>query len=580
MISNATVIPDFSVARTLKSLIDKRDQRLVIFVLTLRLGLVFLDLAGLALLGTSATILANTAINPQSLTGWFIALINKLHLGQVYAVFACIAVVFFIAKGLLSIWLNAWLLRSIAKVEVRESVSAFSGMSEATLTATQRFSKHELSRGLLEGFEQSISRLVMAISIITSEVFLLVAVAIYLLITDYRLAIIFAAFFLLMALTMNFFVGRQTRQAADAIHKSSLQSEATVFETISNLRQLRSLGSQSFFISRFRNSRTEMALASAKLSSLTVLPRYVTEITLVLGFGALIILRSTFGDALFSTSTLTVFVAGSFRIISSLLPLQGASTMLKQIRANTGLTIAIHKELDLEKPGEKSTNEIKNYDIVIENLTFRHAGSQKPVINGMTEKIKFGEYVALVGPSGSGKSTIADLILGLREPASGTISIGGMHANFAAASNPGLIGYVPQDTALFTGSILENITLSIENSEVERRVASSLLKELGLSDLVESFPRGIDELIGGKGRDLSGGQRQRIGLARTLFKNPKILILDESTSALDSASEEAILNFLDNRRGQLTVLAIAHRGSVISRASRRINLLDHRRGEK
>jgi ABC-type multidrug transport system fused ATPase/permease subunit len=555
------------------ALIRPNERRLIYFVFVLRVCLVSLDLAGLALLGVSATILAGTQINPDTFTGYTIKLVQNFGLGQVYAVFSCVAVLFFLLKGVFSIATTNWLLTRVAELETRKAVTSFIAVTHSSLDNTQKFSKHELAKGLLEGFEQSISRLVMAFSIIISESILLIAISIYLLLTDALLFGIFACFFASMALSMNFFVGMKSRKAAGEIHVKSLQAEGVVFDALTNGRQITSLGAQDFFVQRFEDYRKKMAMASAMLSGLTVLPRYVTEITLVLGFGVLIVLRSTFGDALFSASTIAVFVAGSFRIISSLLPLQGASTMLKQISSSTTLALAIQDNFPTRMP-VAATSHLKSLtpDIKFSDVSFSYSSKGKKILVGFTETINFGEYLVISGPSGSGKSTMADLVLGLRLPEKGQVTIGGIAADEFVNSNPGVVGYVPQETQIFSGTLLQNVTMSESPSAIEESAALELLDRLQLSSLVSDLPDGINTQVGETFRQLSGGQRQRIGLARALFRRPLILVLDESTSALDKESERTILDLLESLRGKLTVLAIAHRGAVISRAEREIRL--------
>jgi ABC-type bacteriocin/lantibiotic exporter with double-glycine peptidase domain len=167
---------------------------------------------------------------------------------------------------------------------------------------------------------------------------------------------------------------------------------------------------------------------------------------------------------------------------------------------------------------------------------------------------------------------MADLVLGLRLPEKGQVTIGGIAADEFVNSNPGVVGYVPQETQIFSGTLLQNVTMSESPSAIEESAALELLDRLQLSSLVSDLPDGINTQVGETFRQLSGGQRQRIGLARALFRRPLILVLDESTSALDKESERTILDLLESLRGKLTVLAIAHRGAVISRAEREIRL--------
>lgn len=558
---------------SLSRLLNRKESRTVKAILILRVGLVSLDLAGLVLVGIAASLLTGTSLSPESPTYKLVTFLNGLGIGDTYVVLACAAVSFFALKVAFSIILNNWMLHKIAKIETNKSSSMFFRISKSGLDQVEIFSKLEISKALIEGYEQSISRRIMALSIIVSETVLIVAVSAYLAFTDLRLLILLGSFFGLMAYLLSNIVGKRSRISAQKIHQGHLANEGIIFDLIGNFRQVASLNAQKFFLDKFFRERQKLAGALATLSSLTVLPRYLTELTLMFGFGSLIILRSLFGDSLFSPSVLAIFVAGSFRLISSLLPLQGALTMLKQIDVNSGLPLIFEETFPIAD-SEKSTilKAKSSKKISIKAVSYKYPSDTRETICDFSDEIKFGEHIAITGPSGSGKSTLADLILGLREPSLGSITIGGHNLSGFLKYYPGAIGYIPQETEIFTGTLIENITLQEHNSPEVYSSVGDLLTSLDLGSFVQALPEGLDTKFGDSLRKLSGGQKQRIGLARALWKNPQILVLDESTSALDHKSEAAILQYLNRLRGKKTLITIAHRGRVIAEADRVIAL--------
>lgn len=563
----------FSLPKSLNLLLNKEQTHAVRVILALRAGLVALDLAGLILVGVSASLLTGTNLSEQSPTRKLVELIHSLGFNEAYSVIACAAIGFFILKAALSIWLNNWMLHKLAKIETEKSSKMFSKIGTSNLESIESLTKHEISKALIEGYEQGVSRQTMALSIVISEAVLVVVVSTYLAITDLRLLLVFGFFFAAMVFSMNHFVGRHARSAAAKIHTYSLATESTVFEFVSNFRQVASLRAQDFFQKQYFSNRSSISEASAVLSGLTVLPRYLTELTLIIGFGALIVLRSIYGDSLFSPSVLAIFVAGSFRIISSLLPLQGALTMLKQIRISSALPHALERKFqDSNLEFESSSDNSKDLKVRINQVSYRYSNDANDVIHNFSNVIELGEFVALVGPSGSGKSTLADLILGLREPTKGSIKIGSERLRDYLKAHPGSVSYIPQETELFSGTLLQNVTLQhIDSAETRRRV-QGILEDLNLALFVKTLPEGLDTKLGESFRNLSGGQKQRIGLARALFRDPDILVLDESTSALDNESEQAILTLLNKLKGNKTIIAIAHRGQVIAQADRVIRI--------
>ena len=181
-------------------------------------------------------------------------------------------------------------------------------------------------------------------------------------------------------------------------------------------------------------------------------------------------------------------------------------------------------------------------------------------------KVSHGSIVAIVGPSGAGKTTLVDLILGVLEPESGTIQISAMKPQLVSQKWPGAIAYVPQNTFISQGTIRDNIALGYSTEIVSDEWILSSLKIADLEELVMSLPKKIDTDIGEQGSKLSGGQRQRLGIARALFTSPKLLVLDEATSSLDSLTELNISDAISNLSGSTTVLIVAHRLSTVQKA--------------
>ncbi|MFC4351814.1 peptidase domain-containing ABC transporter [Fodinicurvata halophila] len=195
-----------------------------------------------------------------------------------------------------------------------------------------------------------------------------------------------------------------------------------------------------------------------------------------------------------------------------------------------------------------------------ENVSFAYADQDGPVLHDLTLEFPARKLSVLTGPSGAGKSTVTDLLLGFQQPASGRILVDGTPLNeLDLVAWRRMIGYVPQDLMLFTESILANITLL--NPHLTEEMAIEALKAAGAWDFVAGLPEGIHTQVGERGARFSGGQRQRISIARALVHQPKLLILDEVTSALDAVTEESICRMMKRLSQDITIIAISHRPS-------------------
>lgn len=201
------------------------------------------------------------------------------------------------------------------------------------------------------------------------------------------------------------------------------------------------------------------------------------------------------------------------------------------------------------------------------NVDFEYPDSDRWVLHDFSLKVEPGESIAFVGESGSGKSTILNLLIGFLPPVNGKILIDGINmVNLDLNEYRHQIAVVPQNTILFSGTIMDNITYGLES--VSREAVEEVIKEVGLEDLIEKLPMGLDTQLGEHGDKLSGGQRQRISIARALIRRPKIIIFDEATSALDSASERKVQEATDKMMKNCTTFLVAHRLSTIRNADR------------
>jgi subfamily B ATP-binding cassette protein MsbA len=210
--------------------------------------------------------------------------------------------------------------------------------------------------------------------------------------------------------------------------------------------------------------------------------------------------------------------------------------------------------------------------IEFEGVTFAYEPGRPDVLSSVDLAIQARETVALVGRSGSGKSTIVDMLCLLLRPDAGVIRIDGIDSReLQAASWRRQIGYVSQETVIFDDSIANNISLwaaATEDAHGVRERVREAARQAHIDEFIEEWPEGYDTVVGDRGVRLSGGQRQRLFIARELFKKPRLLVLDEATSALDGESERAIQASIDELRGQMTIVIVAHRLATVRNVDR------------
>jgi ABC-type multidrug transport system fused ATPase/permease subunit len=236
---------------------------------------------------------------------------------------------------------------------------------------------------------------------------------------------------------------------------------------------------------------------------------------------------------------------------------------------------------DLSK--RTNTNKINNNslsfskDLEVKNLCYGYHASKNLIVNKLDLSIKKNTTIAIVGTTGSGKTTLMDLLLGLITPNSGDIYLDNIKLNDKNIHIwRNIIGYVPQSIYLTDDTIEKNIAFGVDCNEIDKSQVAKVAKIANLDNFINTLPERYDTFVGERGVRLSGGQQQRIGIARALYHDPDIIMLDEATSSLDSITENSIMEAIHNIAHQKTIIMIAHRLSTIKECDE-IHMMDHGR---
>jgi ABC-type multidrug transport system fused ATPase/permease subunit len=294
------------------------------------------------------------------------------------------------------------------------------------------------------------------------------------------------------------------------------------------------------------------------------------EVVTIAGISILVFLFSAggsgFGDLL---PVLGLFAVAALRV-------QPAVTRVianvNSIRFNKPIVDEIYKDLDSRHSVKESFSRDIQFDKEIElrEVSFNYGLSEQKVLQGLNLKIQPGEVIGVSGSSGAGKTTLIDILLGVLQPTSGTVCVDGIDISQDLRGWQNQVGFVPQSVYLIDDSIEANIALGIPKSAIDHDRVRAVLRDVDLLKFVENLPDGVQTKVGERGTRLSGGQLQRIGIARALYRRPKILFLDESTSSLDSETEESVMASIRLLVGKITLVIIAHRESTLQNCSRRI----------
>jgi ATP-binding cassette, subfamily B, bacterial PglK len=281
------------------------------------------------------------------------------------------------------------------------------------------------------------------------------------------------------------------------------------------------------------------------------------------------------GGAEGALSVLGIFAYAGLRILPSLQRIIGG---LNDIRFATAPLDDLTRDLHMIEVLDVPRGEVEALPfaqaIRLEQVTFRYEGADRDAVHELDLTIAPGEVLGICGPTGGGKTTLTDLITGLLEPTSGRITVDGKDLTANVRRWYATLGVVPQMVFLVDDSLRRNIALGLRDRDIDAGAIDEAVELAQLREFVDSLPEGLDTQVGERGVRISGGQRQRISIARALYRRPDVLVFDEGTSALDNATESALIAALERLRGSRTILLVAHRLSTVRKADR-IVLMQH-----
>ena len=329
-------------------------------------------------------------------------------------------------------------------------------------------------------------------------------------------------------------------------------------QTFGAFKELKILNRFKKFYDYFRLKNESLYKINIKNETLISVPKFLIESILIIIICIILIYFSLVAELSSSIPLLGVMAVASFRIMPSVNRIINYIQELRYFNASLGLvTQEFVKWNDTEKIDNKVFEKITfNTQINFKDVIFSYEKDE--ILSNISISIKFGDIIGIFGNSGSGKSTFLDLLIGLHKPLSGNILADNtdIHSNILGwYSN---IGYVPQNVYLIDDTIKSNIALGIYEKDIDDVNLNNAIKFSGLKEFIETLDNGVNTIVGENGVSLSGGQKQRIGIARALYNNPQILILDEATSSLDETNEKNILEYIFNLRNKITIIIVSH----------------------
>jgi ABC-type branched-subunit amino acid transport system ATPase component len=431
----------------------------------------------------------------------------------------------------------------------------------------------DLGKNILSELQNIVANGALNLMILLTQSFVFMTIISLLLFIEPNITlIIFASFSLIY-----FFIYKYFRSYLKSIGQDRFEANKNRFKAINvalgSSKELKINGLEKFFLDRFSIPARKYATYQTNAQLISLFPRLILEI---LSFGGMLILilfllrnNNNFVDVL---PVITLFAFAGYRLMPAIQQIYNSITQIKFVEPALDQLYTDYKSLENEENiiKEKKDNITVNKYISLKNVNFIYPNYSKTVLNFDNLTVKAYSSVALVGTTGSGKTTALDFLSGLLKCDKSLLEVDG---NIINSNNLRVwqksIGYVPQQIYLVDDTVASNIAFGINADDINYKLVEDVAKIANIDNFIlNDLPQKYKSIIGERGIKLSGGQRQRIGIARALYRKPKVLILDEATSALDNHTETLIVKSLEKLDDKITIIMVAHRLSTVKNCNK------------
>lgn len=417
-----------------------------------------------------------------------------------------------------------------------------------------------------------------SVTLLTESV-TLIAVVITLAVAMPMTALGMGLYFMIVGWLLSRYIRRPARNLGWTLVTTGERSNTAALQGLQNYKDVKLRGNDSTFMNEYQAARTESAAASRQKMMLTMMPRYVLEVAFVVGIAGMIGFTFLSGQGDNAFASLALLALAGFRVLPSLTTVMATSNEIRASWPAFERTVSELRDAQPVLHGVNQPYEALPYEerIEVKGASFSYQGAAAPVLQDIDLTIPAGHSFAFVGGSGAGKTTLVDLIIGFHHAQDGGVFVDGHELEPNPRGWWDNVGFVPQAVTVVNGTVLQNILLDLDAAETADRAAvERVLRDAQLGDWLDSLEDGLDTVIGEGAVGVSGGQRQRLGIARALYRSPKLLVLDEATSALDNVTEKKITDVIESLKGKITVIVVAHRLSTVKHCDQ-IVLMDQGR---
>ncbi|MFV0452564.1 MAG: ABC transporter ATP-binding protein [Propioniciclava sp.] len=537
----------------------------------------------LALLGTALTALAESlavllvapllqvvtgAPLDQGVLGELSAVLGHPDRGTLTLILVSVMVGAFILKDVATMGFRWWMLGFMYRQQINTAARLMDHYLRAPYELHLKRSPAEFMKTLGASLGVVYNSVVLGLMSAATDSLTIIAILIALVIAMPIPTAVMAVYFGLAALIFVRAMRPRVVRAQAEVLQASAESYRASFHAFEGVKEIKLRRAYRAFVREFHRANVKAATAGRTSTYIREIPKYVLEILFMVGVGLAVVIMSTMGNSAELLGGVGLIVAASFRILPSITRVTAAVT---GIRAGYSALAEVTSEIKgtdtWSSDGDPSPRRLPfERELRVEDLGFRYAPDAPEVLHRATLRVPAGTSLALVGGSGAGKTTLVDLVLGLHTPTSGRITADGVDIADDPEAWQENVAMVPQDVYLLDATLRQNIAFTLDDALIDDDRVTEVVEKAQLTAMVAELPAGLETGFGARGVRLSGGQRQRIGIARALYRQPRLLVLDEATSALDNETEHRITRTIESLRGEMTIIIVAHRLSTVRKA--------------
>ena len=549
------------ILKNLNIFVNKKNKLLLYFLIFLSFVSSFLEMISIGIIPLVISIYLKTGFFYESLPTKILNYVDDLEVGNFLIISSILIIVVFCLKNFLLYQINKLYLMILNNITAKTTIKVYENFIKKDFVKFKRYSLGEKLRDLTTEANNS-TVAIMQVFLIIQDILTLTFILFLIFYSSSNLILLLLFSLFIISLIFMKVYGNKLKNIGSALIASRKNLFKQIYETSNLIREIKIYSNYNFFLNKFKIEHSKLIQRNLRRLLITSMPKYFLEISTVI-FIFLIIYFEIEVEKKKISELITVL---ALLIISSLrvLPIVNSSVQkisnLKTLNVSFSLVLEIlnSHQNNLDYPTTIISNDSKNFDCILEFKEFSFNYGKDVIFEKQNIKIFKQSIIGIYGKSGGGKSTVLDLLCGIIQPSEGDIFFKNNKVNQISDVDLN-IALVSQNSQLLNLTIAENIAFGVQKEKIDRNSIQSIIELVGLKDFILNKKEGLDFIIDDNSGNLSGGQIQRLSIARALYRQPELLLLDEPTSSLDEKNSKNIKNLIYNLRNLTrSIIIVSH----------------------